>query len=90
MHFLTDCHVTHVVRRLGKRELLARNRVPGSGRRTTATLAEAGYEVVVAAAPGHVAAVDAAIKREQPDTGSVASSSPEAPTIHGGPRRTAD
>ncbi|EGX58199.1 MarR family transcriptional regulator [Streptomyces zinciresistens K42] len=49
--------LSHVVGRLEKRELLARNRIPGSGRRTTATLTEAGYEVVVAAAPGHVAAV---------------------------------
>ncbi|MBZ6105844.1 MarR family winged helix-turn-helix transcriptional regulator [Streptomyces olivaceus] len=49
--------LSHVVGRLEKRELLARNRIPGSGRRTTATLTEAGYDVVVAAAPGHVAAV---------------------------------
>ncbi|GHB86439.1 MarR family transcriptional regulator [Streptomyces umbrinus] len=105
--------LSHVVGRLEKRELLARNRIPGSGRRTTATLTEAGYEVVVAAAPGHVAAVreyliddleprdlaalrrigaavDAAIKRKQPDAGSAASPPPEAPTIHSGPRRTAD
>ncbi|WP_432052413.1 MarR family winged helix-turn-helix transcriptional regulator [Streptomyces xiamenensis] len=105
--------LSHVVGRLEKRELLARNRIPGSGRRTAATLTEAGYEVVVAAAPGHVAAVreyliddlgpeelaalrrigaavDAAIKREQPDTLSAASPPPEAPTIRRGPRRTAD
>ncbi|MEU6447414.1 MarR family winged helix-turn-helix transcriptional regulator [Streptomyces sp. NPDC046979] len=103
--------LSHVVGRLEKRELLARNRIPGSGRRTTATLTAAGYEVVVAAAPGHVAAVreyliddlepqelaalrrigasvDAAIKRGQPDAGSA--TSPEAPPIHSGPRRTAD
>ncbi|MEU0474807.1 MarR family winged helix-turn-helix transcriptional regulator [Streptomyces olivaceus] len=49
--------LSHVAGRLEKRELLARNRIPGSGRRTTATLTEAGYDVVVAAAPGHVAAV---------------------------------
>ncbi|GAA2377809.1 MarR family transcriptional regulator [Streptomyces carpaticus] len=49
--------LSHVVGRLEKRALLARNRIPGSGRRTDATLTEAGYEVVVAAAPGHVAAV---------------------------------
>ncbi|TDC75959.1 MarR family winged helix-turn-helix transcriptional regulator [Streptomyces hainanensis] len=105
--------LSHVVGRLEKRELLARNRIPGSGRRTAATLTEAGFEVVVAAAPGHVAAVreyliddlepqdlvalrrigaavDAAIKREQPDAGSAASPPPEAPTINSGPRRTAD
>ncbi|MEU6787440.1 MarR family transcriptional regulator [Nonomuraea angiospora] len=49
--------LSHVVGRLEKRELLTRNRIPGSGRRTNATLTEAGYEAVVAAAPGHVAAV---------------------------------
>ncbi|MVO90987.1 winged helix DNA-binding protein [Streptomyces sp. p1417] len=49
--------LSHVVGRLEKRELLARKRIPGSGRRTTATLTEAGYDVVVAAAPGHVTAV---------------------------------
>ncbi|MFF0729490.1 MarR family winged helix-turn-helix transcriptional regulator [Streptomyces sp. NPDC004134] len=49
--------LSHVVGRLEKRGLLARTRIPGSGRRTNATLTEAGYEVVVAAAPGHVAAV---------------------------------
>ncbi|MFE3249336.1 hypothetical protein [Streptomyces sp. NPDC059209] len=49
--------LSHVVGRLEKRELLARARVPGSGRRTNATLTEAGFEAVVVAAPGHVAAV---------------------------------
>ncbi|MEU5976516.1 MarR family winged helix-turn-helix transcriptional regulator [Streptomyces sp. NPDC047315] len=49
--------LSHVVGRLEKRELITRTRIPGSGRRTNATLTEAGYEVVVAAAPGHVAAV---------------------------------
>ncbi|MCP2262702.1 MarR family winged helix-turn-helix transcriptional regulator [Promicromonospora thailandica] len=49
--------LSHVVGRLEKRGLLARSRIPGAGRRTNATLTEAGYDVVVAAAPGHVAAV---------------------------------
>ncbi|MER8073407.1 MarR family transcriptional regulator [Streptomyces sp. NPDC094034] len=49
--------LSHVAGRLEKRGLLARARIPGSGRRTNATLTEAGYETVVAAAPGHVAAV---------------------------------
>ncbi|WP_345025553.1 MarR family winged helix-turn-helix transcriptional regulator, partial [Streptomyces sedi] len=49
--------LSHVVGRLEKRELITRQRIPGSGRRTAATLTEAGYDVVVAAAPGHVAAV---------------------------------
>ncbi|WP_250032283.1 MarR family winged helix-turn-helix transcriptional regulator [Paractinoplanes maris] len=49
--------LSHVVGRLEKRCLLERARVPGAGRRTVATLTEAGYREVVAAAPGHVAAV---------------------------------
>lgn len=49
--------LSHVVGRLEKRGLLARARIPGSGRRTATTLTEAGHEAVVAAAPGHVAAV---------------------------------
>jgi DNA-binding MarR family transcriptional regulator len=49
--------LSHVVGRLEKRGLLARTRIPGAGRRTNTTLTEAGYDVVVAAAPGHVAAV---------------------------------
>jgi DNA-binding MarR family transcriptional regulator len=49
--------LSHAVGRLEKRGLLARSRIPGAGRRTNTTLTEAGYDVVVAAAPGHVAAV---------------------------------
>jgi DNA-binding MarR family transcriptional regulator len=49
--------LSHVVTRLEKQGLLYRSRVPGSGRRTTATLTDAGYAKVVAAAPDHVAAV---------------------------------
>lgn len=49
--------LSHVVGRLEKRGLVARSRIPGAGRRTNTTLTEAGYDVVVAAAPGHVAAV---------------------------------
>ncbi|MEV0617715.1 MarR family transcriptional regulator [Nonomuraea sp. NPDC050404] len=49
--------LSHVVGRLEKRDLVVRARIPGSGRRTNATLTEAGYAAVVAAAPGHVAAV---------------------------------
>ena len=49
--------LSHVVSRLEKQCLLYRSRVPGAGRRTTATLTDAGYAVVVAAAPDHVAAV---------------------------------
>jgi DNA-binding MarR family transcriptional regulator len=49
--------LSHVVARLEQRGLLTRSRVPGAGRRTNTTLTDAGHEVVVAAAPGHVAAV---------------------------------
>lgn len=49
--------LSHVVTRLEKRGLLCRGRLPGSGRRTSAALTDAGYAVVLAAAPGHVAAV---------------------------------
>jgi DNA-binding MarR family transcriptional regulator len=49
--------LSHVAGRLEKRGLMARNRVPGSGRRTNATLTESGYAAVVAAAPRHVTAV---------------------------------
>ncbi|WP_433087449.1 MarR family winged helix-turn-helix transcriptional regulator [Dactylosporangium sp. CA-052675] len=49
--------LSHVAGRLETRGLLERARIPGAGRRTVAKLTEAGYQVVVAAAPGHVAAV---------------------------------
>lgn len=49
--------LSHVVGRLEKRGLLTRSRIPGAGRRTNTTLTEVGNDVVVAAAPGHVAAV---------------------------------
>ena len=55
--------LSHVVGRLEKRGLLARTRVSGPGRRTDTTLTRAGHDVVVAAAPGHVAAV--ATRREE-------------------------
>ena len=49
--------LSHVVGRLEKQGLLFRARVPGSGRRSSATLTDAGYAKVIAAAPGHVSAV---------------------------------
>ncbi|WP_261574462.1 MarR family winged helix-turn-helix transcriptional regulator [Frankia gtarii] len=49
--------LSHVVAKLEKQGLLCRSRVPGSGRRTNATLTDAGHAKVVAAAPDHVAAV---------------------------------
>ena len=49
--------LSHVVTKLENRGLLRRRRMPGSGRRTNATLTDAGYAKVAAAAPGHVTAV---------------------------------
>jgi DNA-binding MarR family transcriptional regulator len=49
--------LSHVAARLEAKGWLTRARVPGPGRRTDATLTEAGYAKVVEAAPGHVAAV---------------------------------
>lgn len=49
--------LSHVVGRLEDRGWLTRSRLPGPGRRTAATLTEAGLATVVEAAPGHVATV---------------------------------
>lgn len=49
--------LSHVANRLEQRGLLTRCRVPGSGRRTAATLSDAGWRTVVEVAPTHVAAV---------------------------------
>lgn len=49
--------LSHVAAKLEKQDLLVRSRVPGLGRRTNATLTDAGYAKVIAAAPGHVTAV---------------------------------
>ena len=49
--------LSHVAAKLESRGLLQRSRVPGAGRRTTATLTDAGWAEVLAAAPKHVAAV---------------------------------
>jgi DNA-binding MarR family transcriptional regulator len=49
--------LSHVAKRLEERGLLTRERVPGSGRRTCATLTAAGWDEVVASAPSHVQAV---------------------------------
>jgi DNA-binding MarR family transcriptional regulator len=49
--------LSHVVTRLEGRGLVARLPVPTDRRATNATLTEAGWEAIVAAAPGHVATV---------------------------------
>ena len=46
--------LSHTARRLEEQGLLTRAQAPGHGRRTNATLTEAGYAAVVEAAPGHV------------------------------------
>ncbi|QNE21224.1 MarR family transcriptional regulator [Kribbella qitaiheensis] len=49
--------LSHVVKRLEQRGFVERCPSPEDGRITVATLTDAGYEQVVAAAPGHVATV---------------------------------
>lgn len=49
--------LSHVAGRLERQGFLRRDRLPGAGRRTSATLTDEGYAKVVATAPGHVAAV---------------------------------
>jgi len=46
--------LSHVVRRLEDREMVNRAPCPEDGRATNAHLTEAGWDAVVAAAPGHV------------------------------------
>ncbi|MFW6599951.1 MarR family winged helix-turn-helix transcriptional regulator [Propionibacteriaceae bacterium Y2011] len=49
--------LSHVVRRLEDRGLVARHPCPDDARATNARLTDAGWELVVAAAPGHVETV---------------------------------
>jgi DNA-binding MarR family transcriptional regulator len=49
--------LSHLITRLEKRGYVRRAPDPSDGRYTNAVLTEAGYELVVAAAPGHVATV---------------------------------
>ena len=53
----TLARLSHVVRRLEERGLVERFPCPEDARATNARLTEAGWEAVVAAAPGHVANV---------------------------------
>lgn len=46
--------LSHTATRLEKQGLLTRQQVPGRGRRSKAVLTDAGYDKVVATAPGHV------------------------------------
>jgi DNA-binding MarR family transcriptional regulator len=49
--------LSHVVRRLEERALVERYPCPDDGRATNARLTPAGWDTVVAAAPGHVSTV---------------------------------
>ena len=49
--------LSHVVRRLEDRGLVGRGPCPEDGRATNARLTDAGWDAVVAAAPGHVGTV---------------------------------
>src|SRR3979490_3392819 len=49
--------LSHLITRVQNRGYVRREPDPDDGRYTNAVLTEAGYDVVVAAAPGHVAAV---------------------------------
>jgi DNA-binding MarR family transcriptional regulator len=53
----TLARLSHVVTRLGKRGLVERHPSPDDARATDARLTDAGWEVVAAAAPGHVRTV---------------------------------
>ncbi len=46
--------LSHTAKRLERQGYLVRTQVPGPGRRTNATLTEAGYAKVVESAPAHV------------------------------------
>jgi DNA-binding MarR family transcriptional regulator len=49
--------LSHLITRLHKRGYVRREPDPDDGRYTNAVLTDAGHDIVVAAAPGHVAAV---------------------------------
>lgn len=55
----TLARLSHVVRRLEDRALVERSPCPDDARATNAHLTDAGWDLVVAAAPGHVANVRA-------------------------------
>ena len=49
--------LSHTATRLENKGYLVRTRCPGAGRRTNATLTQAGFDKVVESAPGHVETV---------------------------------
>lgn len=46
--------LSHTAKRLERHGYITRQQVPGHGRRTRAILTDAGYDKIVATAPGHV------------------------------------
>jgi DNA-binding MarR family transcriptional regulator len=57
---LTDAslsRLSHLMKRLELRDLVRREPDPADGRFTNATMTRAGYRLLVASAPGHVARV---------------------------------
>lgn len=88
--------LSHAMKKLEGKGLVTRSRVPGTGRRTVATLTDAGYEQVVAAAPGHVAAVreylmdalesDDLATLRRIGIATATRINPERPFLHGSPR----
>lgn len=59
--------LSHVAKRLETQGYIVRSQVPGPGRRTNATLTEAGYAKVVATAPGHVMEVRRLLIDDMPE-----------------------
>lgn len=53
--------LSHVVRKMAERDLVRREQDPQDGRSVQVHLTDHGYAVLVAAAPGHVAAVRGAV-----------------------------
>ena len=64
--------LSHLITRLDKRGYVRREPDPDDGRYTNAVLTDAGYDLVVAAAPGHVAAVRELVIDALDDTALVA------------------
>lgn len=57
----TLTRLSHVIKRLEARDLVRRTPCPEDRRATNATLTPAGWDIVVAAAPGHVTTVRSAV-----------------------------
>lgn len=95
----TLARLSHVVSRLEGRGLVGRAQCPDDGRATDVRLTDAGWDVVVGAAPGHVATVRAnvldALTRDQVrELGEIAGAiltrvDPEGRMVHPRTRRTA-